>query len=77
MSHNNKRHPQILCREDNPGYYKILKEYHRLTGILSLINTSFNIHEEPIVESPDDAIRAFKLSGLDYLAMGTFLACRP
>ena len=65
--------PQILSEEDNPGYYKILKEYHKITGIPSLINTSFNMHEEPIVCSPEDALKAFKASGIDYLAMGDYL----
>ncbi|MFZ5801149.1 MAG: carbamoyltransferase C-terminal domain-containing protein, partial [Candidatus Omnitrophota bacterium] len=45
--------PQILSKEDNPRFYKILKSYHKLTGIPNLINTSFNIHEEPIVCSAD------------------------
>ena len=43
------------------------------SGIPSLINTSFNMHEEPIVCTPGDAIRAFQLGHLDYLAMGPFL----
>ena len=65
--------PQTINEVDNPGYYAILKEYHRLTGIPSLINTSFNMHEEPIVNTPFDAIRALKASGLKYLAIGPFL----
>ena len=65
--------PQILSREDNPSYYEILYQYHRLTGIPSLINTSFNMHEEPIVCSPGDAVRSFKQGHLDYLAIGDFL----
>ena len=52
-------------------------EYHQLTGIPSLINTSFNMHEEPIVCSPDDAIRAFLQGNLDYLAIGDFLVAHP
>jgi carbamoyltransferase len=65
--------PQLIKEEDNPSYYKILKEYHRLTGIPSLINTSFNMHEEPIVNTPEDAIKAFKAGKLDYLAIGNYL----
>jgi carbamoyltransferase len=65
--------PQIINEDDNPSYYNILKEYHRITGIPSLINTSFNMHEEPIVSSPDDAIRAFRAAQLDYLAIGDYL----
>ena len=55
----------------------ILTEYHALTGIPSVINTSFNMHEEPIVCSPDDAIRAFLQGNLDYLAIGDFLVAHP
>ena len=65
--------PQILGREDNPGLRAILEAYRELTGIPTLINTSFNMHEEPIVCSPEDAVRAFLDGGLDYLAMGPFL----
>ena len=65
--------PQIIDREINPGYYDILREYHQRTQIPSLINTSFNIHEEPIVCTPEDAIRAFQQSRLDALGIGPFL----
>ncbi|HEX7049636.1 MAG TPA: carbamoyltransferase C-terminal domain-containing protein [Longimicrobiales bacterium] len=69
--------PQLVRREDNPGYHRIIREYARLTGLPVIINTSFNMHEEPIVCSPEDAIRAFKLGHLDYLAIGSFLARNP
>jgi carbamoyltransferase len=62
--------PQLIRREDNPGYYDILAEYHRQTGIPSLVNTSFNMHEEPIVNTADEAIRAFRQSRLDALILG-------
>ncbi|MHA7924482.1 MAG: carbamoyltransferase family protein [Marinobacter sp.] len=69
--------PQLIQREVNPGYYDILKEYEKLSGIPSLINTSFNMHEEPIVDSPEDAVRAFMQGALDYLAIGPFLVKHP
>lgn len=65
--------PQIIDRTTNASYYAILEEYRKLTGLPSLVNTSFNMHEEPIVCSPSDAIRAFKASHLPYLAIGPFL----
>jgi carbamoyltransferase len=65
--------PQLISELINPRYYKILDEYHSRTGIPSLINTSFNMHEEPIVCSPGDAIRAFLQAGLDCLAIGDYL----
>lgn len=69
--------PQLIQREANPGYYDILKEYEKLSGIPSLINTSFNMHEEPIVNSPEDGVRAFMQGALDYLAIGPFLVKHP
>ena len=69
--------PQLVTERSNPSFHRILKRYHDLTGIPSVINTSFNMHEEPIVCSPDDAIRAFLLGKLDYLAIGPFLVAHP
>jgi carbamoyltransferase len=65
--------PQLITEQINASYYKIVKEYKKLTGIPGIINTSFNMHEEPIVASPDDAIRSFLDGSLDYLAIGNFL----
>lgn len=65
--------PQLVSEENNPGLYKILKRYNELTGIPSLINTSFNVHEEPIVCSPEDAIRSFRQCEFDYMQLGPYL----
>ncbi len=62
--------PQLIRERDNPSYYKILTEYRRITGIPNLINTSFNIHEEPIVNTAAEAIQAFRDSKLDALLLG-------
>src|SRR5712691_4245975 len=69
--------PQLVSAESNPSFHKILTEYYRLTGIPSLINTSFNMHEEPIVCTPADAIRALLQGNLDYLAIGNLLVQHP
>lgn len=69
--------PQILDPETAPDFYKIAVAYHKLTGIPSLINTSFNMHGEPIVCTPDDALRSFKDGRLDYLAIGDWLVVNP
>jgi carbamoyltransferase len=69
--------PQLVSAESNLSFHRILTEYHKLTGMSSVINTSFNMHEEPIVCSPDDAIRAFLQGNLDYLAIGDFLVEHP
>jgi carbamoyltransferase len=65
--------PQIIDLDTAPDFYQILKEYHKLTGIPSLINTSFNMHGEPIVCSPQDAVRSFKEGNLDYLVIGKWV----
>lgn len=67
--------PQVIRREDNPPYYDILKEYCAIIGVPSVINTSFNMHEEPIVRTAEEAILAFQAAGLDALVLGPFL-CR-
>lgn len=69
--------PQLVTATGNPSFYRILREYYELTGIPSIINTSFNMHEEPIVCTPDDAIRAFLQGNLDYLAIGDCLVAHP
>ena len=65
--------PQLVRRSDNPDLHAMLTAYHELTGIPSLINTSFNMHEEPMVCTPADAVRAFRAGRLDALAIGPFL----
>lgn len=64
---------QLVTCESNPGMHEIIDEYHKITGIPSLVNTSFNMHESPIVATPVDAVRAFRQGRLDYLAIGPFL----
>lgn len=65
--------PQILRKEDNPDYYKLIKYFEDQTGIGAVLNTSFNYHGEPIVCSPKDALHTFAVTGLKYLAMGNYL----
>jgi carbamoyltransferase len=72
----NTARPQVIRRENNPDYYDIIKEYYMLTGVPSVINTSFNMHEEPIVRTAEDAIRAFQAAELDALILGAFLISR-
>jgi carbamoyltransferase len=69
--------PQLVSERTNASFCKILKGYCARTGIPAVINTSFNMHEEPIVCSPEDAIRAFLLGNLDYLAIGAFIVPHP
>lgn len=73
----NTARPQILKPGLNDGYYNILSEYDRLTGCGVLVNTSFNLHEEPIICTPKEAIRSFFESNLDVLILGPFLIKNP
>jgi carbamoyltransferase len=59
--------PQMLRREDNPGYYDIIAAFKERTGIGAVLNTSFNLHGDAIVESPSDAIETFLKSEIDVL----------
>jgi len=65
--------PQILEESWNPEYYRIIREFERRTGIGAVLNTSFNLHGEPIVCSPADAVDTFERSGLPHLALGHWL----
>jgi carbamoyltransferase len=65
--------PQIVHAETNPSFHAVLRKYHELSGVPVVVNTSFNMHEEPIVCSPDDAIRSWAQGKLDNLAIGPFL----
>ncbi|MCO4882710.1 carbamoyltransferase C-terminal domain-containing protein [Paraburkholderia caribensis] len=64
---------QILRQEDNESYYRLVECFHTLTGIPAVLNTSFNIHGEPIVETPEDAVSVFVRSELRTLALGPYL----
>lgn len=69
--------PQVVREESNPSMHKILTEYKKRTGIGTTVNTSFNMHEEPIVCTPEDAVRSFVRGHLDYLAIGSYIVENP
>lgn len=69
--------PQLVARETNPAYHEIIDTYRRLTGNPAIVNTSFNRHEEPIVDTPEQAVEGFLSAGLDYLSMGKLLVRHP
>jgi carbamoyltransferase len=73
----NTARPHLVRRDRNPGYYRILEAFSRRTGLPGVINTSFNMHEEPIVSSADDCVRAFLDGHLDYIALGSNLVRHP
>jgi len=61
---------QTVSETENPFLFEILTEFHRLTHVPLLMNTSFNLRGEPIVSSPYDAMQTFEQSGIDTLAFG-------
>ncbi|WP_017302743.1 carbamoyltransferase C-terminal domain-containing protein [Spirulina subsalsa] len=65
--------PQCVLQQWNPEYYELISEFKKLTGIGAVLNTSFNLHGEPNVCSPRDAIHTMDNSGLRYLAIGHYL----
>src|SRR5262245_29125156 len=69
--------PQVVTQDDNPDCHRILTAYEARTGRPILVNTSFNMHEEPIVCTPGDAVSAFQRGHLDALSIGPFLVIQP
>ena len=61
---------QTVHKETNLIFYKLIEEFKRITGCPILVNTSFNIRAEPIVNSPEDAFKCFMGTGLDLLVVG-------
>jgi carbamoyltransferase len=73
-------HPQdgtarahIVDETWNPGYHRVIREFERRTGTAAVLNTSLNLHGEPLVGSAADAVDTFERSGLPHLALGRFL----
>ncbi|OUU21838.1 MAG: hypothetical protein CBB97_15915, partial [Candidatus Endolissoclinum sp. TMED37] len=64
---------QTVCKDNNTKYYKLIKKFNELTGVPILVNTSFNIRDEPIVCSPNDAYRCFMGTELDLLVIENFV----
>jgi carbamoyltransferase len=69
--------PQLVRKEANCSFHQVLDHYRELTGVGTVVNTSFNMHEEPIVCTPQDAVRSFLQGHLDYLAIGPFIVTNP
>ncbi len=65
--------PQIITKEQNGRYYGLVKAFGDKTGVYVLMNTSFNLKGEPIVNTPENALNTFKTSGLDYLALERYV----
>lgn len=61
---------QIVSPQSNPRFHALLKAFEARSGVPVLMNTSFNLRGEPVVDSPFDALRTFSISGIDYLVLG-------
>jgi carbamoyltransferase len=64
---------QTVARESNPRYYSLIESFGQLTGVPVLLNTSFNLRGEPIVNTPAQAYSTFLRSGIDVLVLGDYL----
>ena len=64
---------QTVTREDNPAYYDLIKAFDSLTGCPLVVNTSFNVRGEPIVNTPEEAYRCFMRTEMEYLVLGNFV----
>ena len=64
---------QTVDSERNPLYYALIKEFENKTGCPVIINTSFNVRGEPIVCRPEEAIKCFMRTEMDYLVLGNYI----
>lgn len=67
---------QTVTKEINSNYYDLINEFYKITGVPVLLNTSFNINGEPIVETPKDAINCFISTNIDELIIGQYLVTK-
>ena len=65
--------PQVVTKKSNIKYWKLIDQFGKITGHPILINTSFNIQGEPIVNTPSNAIRCFFGTGIDILVLNNFI----
>lgn len=63
----------MVDEKTNPVYCRLLKAFHEETGCPVIINTSFNVKGEPIVDAPREAYTCLMCTNMDYLVMGNFL----
>ena len=67
--------PQIIDDETNPLYARILRRFKDLTGLPVLVNTSFNVHEEPIINKPEECLRALRDGRIDFVITRAGVYC--
>jgi len=67
---------QIIAHKQNARYYDIIKKFGKKTGVYVLMNTSFNLKGEPVVNSPENAFNTFKKSGIDIMALENYIVLK-
>ena len=67
---------QSVHKETNEDFFNLINEFDKITGVPLVVNTSFNVRGEPIVESPRDAFICFMRSNIDYLCIGNYLLAK-
>jgi len=69
--------PAAVDPEVEPLYHRLISAFADRTGIPLVLNTSFNLHGYPLINTPEEALDVFFNSGLDYLALGDYLVAKP
>jgi len=77
ISHLGTARIQTVHADANPLYHGLIQKFDEATGVPLLLNTSFNVRGEPIVNTPDDALNTFGESGIDTLVLGNFVVRKP
>ena len=67
---------QTVSKAVNPLYYRLIETFEKRRGVPMVLNTSFNIMGEPIVNTPEDAVRCYLNTGIDALAIGDYLVVK-
>ena len=65
--------PQMVTKEQNPSFHDLISEFEKIIDVGGVLNTSFNLHGEPIVKSAEDAFRVFMMTDIDDLLVGNVL----
>jgi carbamoyltransferase len=67
---------QTVAKDVQPRYYRLIEEFEKRRGVPMVLNTSFNVMGEPIVDTPSDAVRCFYSTGMDALAIGSHVVVK-
>ena len=73
VHYDNSSRVQTVSKKDNIKFWKLLDSFHKITNVPVLLNTSFNIKGQPIVNSPNEAIETFLKTKIDILVIGKYI----